>query len=308
MFKCKIIADSCNPGGNRITTFVTTYPAIIHAEHLKHRMMTINSSSYRAVPFNKIKEMVLNNPFVPIAFPKTHKGMHTKEYMNEMEELKATKLWIRGAVDSVFLANNLHESGVSKQICNRMLTPYTWMTVISTVGESGLRNFFELRCPKYNFEGLVFKSKKDIYKEYGKENFKDPKYNDKLYWYSINDSTAEIHIQEIAEMMYDAYKESTPALLNDLEYHIPYKENIDAMGIKDQSEVIRMSVAMIAHTSYTPIDNGKPMNVEKATRIYDQMFFDKHATPFEHVAQAVLGDVEFGPYKGFKSLRYKIGL
>ena len=34
----KIVADSINPQGNRITSFILTYPRIIHGELMTHRM------------------------------------------------------------------------------------------------------------------------------------------------------------------------------------------------------------------------------------------------------------------------------
>jgi hypothetical protein len=43
--KAEIICDSINEFGNRITTFILTYPRIIHAELLTHRLFSKNSSS-----------------------------------------------------------------------------------------------------------------------------------------------------------------------------------------------------------------------------------------------------------------------
>ena len=43
-------------------------------------------------------------------------------------------------------------------------------------------------------------------------------------WLQINKSQAEIHIQALAEAMWDAYNESTPKLLKEGEYHIPFIE------------------------------------------------------------------------------------
>lgn len=36
----KIVADSIDSRGNRITTFVLTYPRFIHAELLTHRLFS----------------------------------------------------------------------------------------------------------------------------------------------------------------------------------------------------------------------------------------------------------------------------
>ncbi len=40
----RIIADSRNPQGNRIVSFILTYPRIIHGELMTHRMFSRNSA------------------------------------------------------------------------------------------------------------------------------------------------------------------------------------------------------------------------------------------------------------------------
>jgi len=70
MFQCKIIADSKSPQGERLTTFLVTYPRIIHAEMCRHRMFSRNTASSRAIPFKKMAKDVEENPFIPIAWQK----------------------------------------------------------------------------------------------------------------------------------------------------------------------------------------------------------------------------------------------
>ncbi len=83
MFSGKIIADSKGLYGERLTTMVVTYPRIIHAEMMTHRMLSKNSASSRAIPFEKMVSMVEDNPFVPIAWQKSHSGMQGNEYFTE---------------------------------------------------------------------------------------------------------------------------------------------------------------------------------------------------------------------------------
>ena len=51
--KAEIIADSVNTLGDRLTTFVVTFPRIILAEVNTHRAFSRNSASSRAIPFKK---------------------------------------------------------------------------------------------------------------------------------------------------------------------------------------------------------------------------------------------------------------
>lgn len=68
--EAKIIADSLNPQGNRITTFLLTYPRFIHSELMTHRVFSRNSASSRAIPFEKMVKMIEEDPFIPIAWQK----------------------------------------------------------------------------------------------------------------------------------------------------------------------------------------------------------------------------------------------
>ena len=70
-----------------------------------------------------------------------------------------------------------------------------WHTVLVTATEWD--NFFELRCPKYFG---TFKSWKDA-SNGGGATFETP------FEFRMNDSQAEIHIQALAEAMWDAMNE-----------------------------------------------------------------------------------------------------
>ena len=86
----KIVADSIDPRGNRITTFVLTYPRFIHAELLTHRLFSRNAASSRAIPFKKMVEDIENDPFIPIAWQKDHKGMQGVEYITDPAKIDSS--------------------------------------------------------------------------------------------------------------------------------------------------------------------------------------------------------------------------
>lgn len=65
----RVVADSVDPRGNRLTRCLVVMPRIIIAEINTHRMLSKNTSS-RAIPFNKMLEAVETNPFIPIAWQK----------------------------------------------------------------------------------------------------------------------------------------------------------------------------------------------------------------------------------------------
>ena len=85
--KAQVIADS-QYGENRLTTMLLTFPRIILPEVLTHRVFSRNTSSSRAVPFEKMVKQVQENPFVPIKWMKAHKGMQGTQFFGEEESCK----------------------------------------------------------------------------------------------------------------------------------------------------------------------------------------------------------------------------
>jgi len=305
----KIVADSVNEFGDRLTTFELTYPRIIHAELLTHRMFSKNASSSRAVPVKKMIESVRNNTFVPFQFQKTHKGMQGSEYFVENEKEECRQLWLKSAELALQQAEKMDKKGISKQIINRILEPYQYYTIILTTGKEGLSNFFNLRCPSYEIDSdafgtKIFKSRKSA-REYCKMNGIEPPYSE-LDWLNANTGQAEIHMMELAECMYDAYNESIPKQLKAGDYHIPYWDKLSiteatliTSETKDGNDVnfankiyhtmIKASTGLCARVSYTTVgDEAKP-SVETLVKIHDKMVnaIPAHSSPMEHCSRAM---------------------
>lgn len=154
MIQAKIIADSVSAvTGNRLTTMLITLPRHILAELNTHRMLSKNSASSRAIPFKKMVESVKENPFIPTAWQKDHSGMQGTEYFDPTipsEKSAINKFiaeWLRAKDFAVQQATILNRSGVTKQLCNRLLEPFMWHTVL--ISGTDFENFFSLRCPQY---------------------------------------------------------------------------------------------------------------------------------------------------------------
>ena len=293
----QIVADSVNPQGNRITTFLLTYPRFIHGELMTHRMFSRNSASSRAIPFKKMVKMVEEDPFIPIAWQKDHKGMQGNEYL-DFNVPSCTGEWLRARSQAVRFAKELNAHGVTKQLCNRLLEPFMWHTVLVTATEWD--NFFELRCPQYIFgkatnKPKIWKNKKDAIKD-----FPDWETHNDLFWRTMNESQAEIHIQALAEAMLGAMNESIPNQLEAGEWHIPFGDRIDyalhkwnflpnitELWGKDMSEyVIKVATARCARLSYMTFDGE--IDYEKDIKLHDQLIGPPfHASPFEHCARAM---------------------
>ena len=308
----QIVADSMSPQGHRITTYLLTYPRFIHAELMTHRMFSRNSASSRAIPFKRMLQMVEEDPFIPIAWIKDHSGMQGNEYFTNKDSIEQfTTTWLEASKYAAEMAEELNSShimdynnpedkrGLTKQLCNRLLEAFMWHTTLVTATE--LKGFFELRCPKYTFGSKTdnpksWRSKKDAIKD-----FPDWITRNDLFWYSMNESQAEIHIQALAESMLDAMNESTPKELQPNEWHIPdfglhkglLEKYISDYFLSSPKTEIKIAVAHCAKLSYN--NHGNSVDFAKDIKLHNQLLASHHMSPFEHVAR-VMSDDEYDSF------------
>lgn len=139
----KIIADSIAPTGKRITTMSLRYWRMVHAELMTHRQMSRNASSSRAIPVKKLIEQVEGDPAGPIYWGSNKPGMQAGEELTGNDLTMAQVYWEEGRQAALKTARNLADLGVHKQIVNRVLEPYSFISVIVTATEWD--NFFALR-------------------------------------------------------------------------------------------------------------------------------------------------------------------
>lgn len=143
-FSAKIILDSVNPyNGIRLVTSQLTYPRFIHAEFMTHRMFSRNAASSRAIPTKKMIEMVEQNPARPVYWGKNKRGMSAAKEIHGNDINEAKRHWILAKDLMVCSASRLNQLKVHKQITNRILEPWKWITVICSATQ--FSNFFALR-------------------------------------------------------------------------------------------------------------------------------------------------------------------
>lgn len=331
MIDAKILADSISERGDRITTYLLTFPRIILAEFNTHRAFSRNSASSRAIPFKKMVESVQTNPFIPIAWQKDHKGMQGTEYITSKDDIEnCISVWLKARDNAIKQSICLNGAegfeAVTKQLCNRLLEPFMWHTVICTATDYD--NFFNLRCPEYLIswypsdrpEALepsqaIFKSKKDaIARTEGEcDNWTEED------WRECNISQAEIHIQALAEAMWDARNESTPKVLGIAEWHIPFAEDTQSLRttllsgkFNDEEDItpdinkikLEIATAKCARVSYTTVGSTSNSSHTADIELYNKLVENGHKSPLEHSCQVASDSNWYYNIKGFKSLRY----
>ena len=333
MIKAEVIAASrCIETDAKICTMKVVMPRFILAEFNTHRMFSRNSASSRAIPFSKMARTVQENPFIPLAWQEDHKGMQGTEYLDEQHSSFAKSEWKhRGLGYALDVATSLNNNGVTKQLCNRLLEPFMYHTVLVTATEWD--NFFNLRCPQYYvpstkgepFFDTTFKSRRELIKTLSETttgNFEGTietalSMTD-LDWLSFNKGTAEIHMMALAEAMYDAYHEARCEDVLPGDYHIPFgdnisdtlldnlirKENLDNpmiqylpkdVAFNHQTRLyykIAISIARCARLSYQTLGDNPVTDYEKDLELYHTLVNNGHSSPSEHVAKA-MSKIEF---------------
>ena len=234
----------------------------------------------------------------------------TKKVNVETTDLGDLKLaWLEARDYAIKQSTWLNKVGVTKQLCNRLLEPFMWTTMLITGSKEGWDNFFNLRCPSYKLIGLDkenVKSRKEWLEKMQFSSALHPSMYPKtdVEWLQINKGQAEIHMMALAESIYDAMNESIPKKLQAGEWHVPFAIEITDLYIKNKgyvpdteipiNEFVKISTAMAAHTSYTVVGGEAVKSYEKWIELHDKLiaYDPPHSSPMEHCARA-MSDEEY---------------
>lgn len=277
MIEAKIVADSIGSNGVRLTTFVLTYPRFIHAEFMTHRVFSRNASSSRAIPVKKSIQMVLDNPAVPLAFTRNKAGMQGGDPLDEEAAKAAEYAWLTAMGYAVKYAQMLADLDVHKQYANRILEPYSHITVVATATD--LDNFFALRC-HYMAQPEICELAMKMLEAY---NSNTPETLEDGMWHLpfVDDKC----MQEV-------------------------KDKFEVSCLQDSEEAvavaIKRSVARCARVSYMNHD-GTTTTIDDDIKLYDRLLGSApvHASPAEHQAQAgiLAEDSHSGNLRGWLQFR-----
>jgi hypothetical protein len=279
---CRVEEDTIgctmNCEDNRATTFVITFPRIVLAEVVTHRVnadggwgeefsvcertttpdISKNSASSRAIPHKKMIERIESNPFMPF-WTSNQSGMQGKQVTDEETVSKANASWLRARnfclEEAGYLSNTLN---IHKGDTNRLLEPWMWVTQVVT--SSRWDNFFALRCHK----------------------------------------AAHPAFARIARMMFLARRKSTPRRIEYGQWHLPFippEEKKEFRWVPEVGKVLwphendppfelplllRKSAARCAWVSYE--NHDKQADDEAHLKTWERLFTEVpvHASPVEH--------------------------
>ncbi len=263
--KAKIVADSVSPDGVRLTTFELYYPRFIHSEALTHRSCSRNASSSRAIPIEKMIDAILEDTAMPEVWGLNQKGMQAKSVMTVFGERIAKGLWMTARDGAIGVARLMLAAleVPHKQIVNRLLEPFSHITVLTTATE--WNNFFALRRhPDAQPEIRILADK--MFEAMVASNTPKLEFGDWHLPY-IDDNT----VSEVAKHVLSLFPNGglTPELAAD--------------WITDLC--CKISVARCARVSYLTHDKKVPSIVDDLN-LYERLMEAKplHASPAEHQA------------------------
>lgn len=263
----RVVAYSVSEETNeKIITFELEYPRLIHSELMTHRLFSRNAASSRAIPVQKMIEMVRENPAMPVRFGANQAGMQDKGddldmdgfitlansegkvmYMDSPEHLWEFAAQQATDVSEVFSNLNYH-----KQIANRLLEPFQYIKTVVTFTGNGA-NFYGLR----------------------------------------DHPDADPTICELAQVMKEARDGAKVHVLGVGDWHLPYYENgVFRKGIdKGLEQAKRISASCCAQVSFRKLDNSS----KKADKVFERLVESKpvHASPTEHQATPLKVGVGF---------------
>ena len=140
----KVIQDSLSRDGFRLTTVQYRAPRCILAEINTHRMFSRSARSSRAVPYSRLRQELLTDPFIPHYWGLNKPGMQAIHELDECGRADAEHSWLKARDDALNHADYLEQIGLHKQVINRLLEPFMWVDGLITATEWA--NFFALRC------------------------------------------------------------------------------------------------------------------------------------------------------------------
>ncbi len=263
-FEARILADSVNEEtGDRLTTWLSTYPRFIHGEMMTNKMHSKSSASSRAIPVGKMLANIEADPVVPIWWGKNEPGMQAYA---EVEDKAAAEAWWRESLAlSIAQARKGVELGLHKQIVNRLVESGMWISVIYSA--TTVSNMFGLRI----HEAAEHHCRKIVTMMKEAQDASKPKVLKPGEW----------HLPLVFD---EDYPLAADMLLREDPSRSSKREDFE----RDLSKLLAtIAVGRCARVSYLTHD-GKRDLVEDV-KLHDKLLVQEplHAAPGEHVAQAM---------------------
>ena len=209
-FSVRLLKHSITRTGKEAITYLLTYERFIHAEMMTYRQWSRNASSSRAIPFERMLNWTSDHPAMPLHLGRNRSGMQSGGVVGNPAHMRKM-IHTLFAVTKSKLERIVDAHDPHKEIVNRYLEPWGWITVILTTGRDELMHFFHQRIDRH----------------------------------------ANPNIQRLAVNMARLYRRSEPQRLGPLDWHMPFiDDHIPHGQVEDVRDDLIWSVARSAWCSY----------------------------------------------------------
>lgn len=283
-YACSIVADSVTKRGHRATTMVITLPRSMLAEFNTHRDFSRNSASSRAIPVRKQLKALIEDTFVPTEFGTAKGGMNAGPPLTGRKLDTAIGVWGDAALTQVWYALSLTTSPDYVQ--------RHWDKWVLEKNDNFEEFVLDVVARIDNPKHPIHKLKGPLWATKGLTN----RLLEPFMWHTIivtatewknffnlrTDNNAQLEIRIIAKMMKDAYDASTPELLKEGEWHLPFIQDDEKEWAKENPLLaVKAVTARCARVSYLTHDK-KVIDLEADFRLADSLGSNGHMSPFEH--------------------------
>lgn len=265
MYSARIIAHSVGPVGIPVVSILLRYPRMVHADFTRHRAFSYSVASSRAIPSEKLRQRIMQNPATIAWWGKNQRGMVAEEELKGEELVAVKAVWEKGMESALELATRLDSLGLHKQLANRVLEP--WMDVEQLTTGTDWSNFEGLRCHKDAQPELQYIARMAM----TEIRLSTPQYLQVGEWHLPFITQHELdHMAQIA-------LDINPT-------------RVTSLGQYDL--FTRFSAARCARTSY--LNHEGKVDYDKDLELFDKLVGNDpgHWSPLEHVCQA-MGEVHW---------------
>lgn len=271
-FSVQVVADSKSPTGDRLTTLIVTYPRSIHSEIMTHKMLSKSSASSRAIPTAKMLENIENDPFIPIWWGMNQGGMQAYQEIEDKEAAK--KWWLDACADALKHTRRGVELNLHKQIPNRLIEPWMWITVI--MSSTTWTNYIGLRdhpAAEPHFQKLAKMTKAALEGSTPKDLVAGDWHLPLIY---------EEDYGHASELLGFKQQSNFPTIH---EFNRVWKSGEADDAIRQM--LVKVSVGRCARVSYLTHDGRR--DLAEDVSLHDKLVVQEplHAAPAEHVAMAM---------------------
>lgn len=212
-------------------------------------------------------QQVDENPVMPKFWGKNQSGMQAQSEMSKGDVESAKMEWLIGRNSAVKTARYLMGTGAHKQIANRVLEPWMFITVILTATE--FDNWYKLRDSEFAQPEIAW-----VAREMRKAH---------------EASTPEELPERVWHLPYVELDDATSTL---------YVDHSDLERVRD---LIKIATARCARVSYLTHDGER--SYEKDIKLHDRCRDLGHWSAFEHCAQPIEPNRQSGNFRGWKQYR-----